>query len=152
MTKLLKFLLVTVIAMVAIPLTTSCSDDDEPNRPEFLKATDWSVDVVKAENSVVTIQCNSYKSEWGVYYSTEKSSLTDIKNLYEHNYWGTLDEINVTTIHTYDNHTRKIDIDRLAPNTTYYYIAYYYTFDDRNSGNWKTVEYTDIQSFTTVTE
>lgn len=146
----MKFWLIAMIAIIAIPLTTSCSDDDEPSRPQFLKATDWSVDVVKSGSSVVTVQCDNYKSEWGIYYSTEKAPLSDIKNLYEHYYWGTLDEINVYQIHTKDNYTRKIDIDMLEPNTTYYYIAYYYTFDDRNSGNWKTVEYTDIQSFSTT--
>ena len=123
MRKEIKLLIMAFCAIITIPLLTSCGDDDEPEM-EYLKASDWNIETIETFSNRVTLQCDIYRSEWGV------------------------ELLNIKEAHASYDTTRKLYIQELAPNTTYYYVAFYYTFESMG-GPFTSVNYTDIKSFTT---
>lgn len=67
MRKEIKLLIMAICAIVTIPLLTSCGDDDEPGMP-YTKVSDWNIETIETFSDRVTLQCDIYRSEWGVYY------------------------------------------------------------------------------------
>ena len=129
MKKEIKLLIMASFAMVTIPLLTSCGDEDEPEM-EYLKASNWNIETIEIFSNRVTLQCDIYRSEWGVYYSTNQEELSNFKqiNQIERTDWQKFESLNIKEAHASYDRTRKLYIQELTPNTTYYYIAFYYTF------------------------
>lgn len=149
MRKEIKLLIMAICAIVTIPLLTSCGDDDEPEM-EYLKASDWKIETIETFSDRVTLQCDIYRSEWGVYYSTNQEELSNFKqiNQIERTDWQKFESLNIKEAHASYDTTRKLYIQELAPNTIYYYVAFYYSFESMG-GPFTSVNYTDIKSFTT---
>ena len=130
MKKEIKLLIMAIFAMVTIPLLTSCGDEDEPEM-EYLKASNWNIETIEIFSNRVTLQCDIYRCEWGVYYSTNQEELSNFKqiNQIERTDWQKFESLNIKEAHASYDRTRKLYIQELTPNTTYYYIAFYYTFE-----------------------
>ena len=152
MKKELQRLFMAIIAILTIPLLSSCNKDDEPEM-KYLKATDWDITMIESYDNRVVLQCNPYRSEWGIYYSTDKTKLSDFKYIsqLEFNDWQKLEELSIGVVNTSYDTTRKLYVQDLSPNTTYYFIAFYYTFESMG-GSFTSVNYTDILSFSTSKE
>lgn len=155
MTKLLNSLIGVIVALIAIPLMASCSNEDEPENPketEYIKTADWDVKTIKEERTSVVLQSKTYKERWGVFYSKDKSTLMDFKNLFilstndDLTEWSKL-VARVIVLPAEGSTT--VELTQLDSNTVYYYVAFYDECDDVTN-KLIGVYYTDIQSFTTT--
>lgn len=153
MRKELQRLIVAICAIITIPLLSSCGKEDDEPAMKYHKATDWDIAMIESYDNSIVLQCNPYKSEWGIYYSTDKTKLSDFKYIsqLEFNDWQKLEELNIGVVNVSYDTTRRLIVQDLFPNTTYYFIAFYYTFESIG-GSFTSVNYTDILSFTTSEE
>lgn len=66
MRKDLLHLILAFFAIITLSLISSCDKEDEPTM-KYLKATDWDIAMIESSENHVVLQCNPYRSEWGIY-------------------------------------------------------------------------------------
>ncbi len=156
MTKLLKLLMGALIVLMTFPFMTACSDEDEPKNlkeTEYIKVSNWDVKPMKEASTSVILQSDSYKDRWGVFYSMEKSELVDFIRVFQLSISDDTEEWSklgvIRSMGFFGEGITTLELDKLQPNTTYYYIAYYDKYDDVTN-KLSAIYYTEIRNFTTA--